>query len=112
MKIVKVMVNRKFFLGNFETLDMAAEAELSENDNPLATWELIRDNIEMEYIAMQSKTRKAPTPACDKAVAEQQKTESPFKRVETKSVALKPENKCPGCGAWKDSRYPQCYVCH
>ena len=60
MKVTKVMVNRKFNLGNYETLDMAAEAELNDTDNPLEIWQVLRDNIEMEYIVMQNKTK--PTP--------------------------------------------------
>ena len=61
MKVTKVMVNRKFNLGNYETLDMAAEAELNDTDNPLEIWQVLRDNIEMEYIAMQNKTKPTPT---------------------------------------------------
>ena len=59
MKITKVSVNRKFNLGNYETLDLAGEAELSEKDSPLEVWEIIRDNIEMEFQAMQRKDRNA-----------------------------------------------------
>lgn len=55
MKITKVMVNRKFNLGGYESLDMAAEAELNETDNPLEIWNIIRDNIEMCFTDMQRK---------------------------------------------------------
>ena len=74
MKITKIMVNRKFNLGNYESLDMAAEAEISEADNPLEILAVLRDNIEMEYIAMQNK-KTQPAPST---------TTSPFKRVEPK----------------------------
>jgi hypothetical protein len=68
MRITKVSVSRKFNLGNYESCDMAAEAELNENDKPLEIWEILRDNIEMEFAAMQRKDRKAPTPASDQSI--------------------------------------------
>jgi hypothetical protein len=55
MKITKVMVNRKFNLGNYESLDVAAEAELSESDNVLEAWSILRDNAEMWFIDQQRK---------------------------------------------------------
>ena len=55
MKITKVSFNRKFNLGNYESLDVGAEAELGENDNALEVWSILRDNSEMWYIDQQRK---------------------------------------------------------
>ena len=49
MRITKVSFNRKFNLGNYESLDVYAEAELSQTDNPLDVWTVLRDNTEMWY---------------------------------------------------------------
>ena len=76
MKINKVSVSRKFNLGNYETLDMAAEAELNEKDSPLEVWEILRDNIEMEFQSMQRKDRKAPTPMSDQALKQPLQTKT------------------------------------
>ena len=109
MKITKVSVNRKFNLGNYETLDMAAEAELNEKDNPLEVWNIIRDNIEMCFTDMQ---RPKPKP-----VQPEHPKPSPFKRVEQqKQEAPKDTGKdgtiCPSCGGNKKPGYEICYNCH
>ncbi len=49
MKIIKVAFTRKFNLGNYESLDLYAEAELNEKDNPLEIWAILRDNTEMWF---------------------------------------------------------------
>lgn len=78
------MVNRKFNLGNYETLDLAAEAELNETDNPLEVWNIIRDNIEMQFINMQKPKPKASEPV---------PLQNPFKNViASKSATLEPPN--------------------
>jgi hypothetical protein len=100
MKIVKVMVNHKFNLGNYETLDIAAEAELSEHDTAFEVWSILKDNAEHWF--MESKKPKPPQ-------VPQSVAPSP---VASKSSTVKPENKCPNCGKWKDTRYPICYTCH
>ena len=99
MKITKVMVNRKFFLGNFETLDMAAEAELSEQDNPLEVWQILRDNIEMQYISMGNKKSQAPPPMKD-----------PQPKQETTKPTVNDPLVC-ACGAPKKPNFNQCYLC-
>jgi len=105
MKIVKVMVNRKFNLGNYETLDMAAEAELNDNDNPLEVWQIIRDNIEMEYITMQQKKTKQEPP---KPLTPSQ----PVEPVKPKANTTKEGDTCPKCGAKKKPGFLLCYNCH
>jgi hypothetical protein len=89
LRIIKVSVNRKFNLGNYETLDMSAEAELSENDKPLEIWEILRDNIEMEFSAMQRKDRKAPTPASDQATKPQPTTKAPEQTKGLDAIRMK-----------------------
>lgn len=61
MKITKVSFTRKFNLGNYESLDVAAEAELNENDNALEVWSILKDNAEMWFIDQQRKDKK-PSP--------------------------------------------------
>lgn len=53
MKITKVAFNRKFNLGNSETLDASMEAELTEKDNPQEALTILRDNVEMWFIDQQ-----------------------------------------------------------
>jgi replication factor A1 len=55
VKITKVSFSRKYNLGNYETLDVGAEAELTEQDNPLEAWSILRDNAEMWFIDQQRK---------------------------------------------------------
>lgn len=101
MKITKVMVNRKFNLGNYETLDLAAEAEINDTDNPIETWNILRDNIEMTAFNMQRKTATPPQqPPAPKP--------SPFKKAEPSNDGTK----CPKCGATKKPQFDLCYSCH
>jgi len=55
MRITKVAFTRKFNLGNYESLDVHAEAELNDKDNPLESWSILRDNTEMWFIDQQRK---------------------------------------------------------
>ena len=55
MNITKVSYSRKYNLGNYETLDVAAEAVLNEKDNPLEAWSILADNTEMWFIAEKNK---------------------------------------------------------
>jgi hypothetical protein len=55
LNITKVSYSRKYNLGNYETLDVAAEAVLNEKDNPLEVWTILADNTEMWYIAEKNK---------------------------------------------------------
>jgi hypothetical protein len=99
MKITKVMVNRKFNLGNYESIDISAEAELGEKDTAFEVWSILKDNADNWF--MESKKPKpvqvppsvAPSPVQPKPT-------------------LKSENKCPNCGKWKGSTYPVCATCH
>ena len=63
MKITKVSFNRKFNLGNYETLDAGMEAELTEKDNPQEMLTILKDNVEMWFIGQQRK--KPQTPQCN-----------------------------------------------
>ena len=69
MKIDRAIVSRKFNLGNYESLDMALEYQLTEGDNPKQVLAELREAIEMEFIDMQRKgstpTAK-PAPKCTK----------------------------------------------
>ena len=60
MKIKKVTFTRKFNLGNYESYDVSAEAELAENENFLDVWTILRDNAEMWHLDQQRKTEKQP----------------------------------------------------
>ena len=73
------MVNRKFHLPDYESIDVAAEAELSETDNPLEIWSVLVDNAEMWFIDRQRKNKTATPP----------QTENPLK---TESVPITPKN--------------------
>jgi hypothetical protein len=105
MKITKVMVNRKFNLGNYETLDIAAEAELNETDNPLEIWGVLKDNIEMSFIDMQKKkvtpqqipASIAPSPVAAKLPAQ---------------LANEKESLVCACGKAKKAGFNQCYDCY
>jgi hypothetical protein len=55
LNITKVSYSRKYNLGNYESLDVAAEAVLNEKDNPLEVWTILADNTEMWYIAEKNK---------------------------------------------------------
>jgi len=57
MKITKVSFNRKFNLGNYESLDAGMEAEIADTDNPLEVLTILKDNVEMWHI---DQTRKKP----------------------------------------------------
>ena len=60
MKITKVMFNRKFNLSNYESLDIAAEAELIDDSvNVLEAWSILKDNAEMWFIDQQRKKTQA-----------------------------------------------------
>jgi hypothetical protein len=59
VNITKVSFNQKFNLGNYESIDVGAEAQLSDKDNPLEVWTILRDNAEMWFI---SEKNKKPTP--------------------------------------------------
>jgi hypothetical protein len=99
MKITKVMVNRKYNLGNYETLDIAAEAELSEKDTAYEVWSILKDNADNWFMEMRNpKPKPAPVPVVQPAPKP--------------ASTLKPENKCPNCGKWKGSTYPVCASCH
>ncbi len=50
MIISKIVYNRKFNLGNYETQDLTIEAQLNEKDNPLEVWTILADNTEMWHI--------------------------------------------------------------
>jgi hypothetical protein len=69
LKITKVAINRKFNLGNYESLDAFAEAELSEKDNAVEVWTVLRDNAEMWFTDQQRKKKEPSAEA--KKVAEQ-----------------------------------------
>jgi hypothetical protein len=94
MKITKVMVNRKFNLGNYESIDVAAEAELSEKDTAFEVWSILKDNADNWF--MESKKPKpvqvppsvAPSP-----------------------VTPKDDSLVCACGAPKKASFKQCYSC-
>ena len=69
MRIVKVTFNRKFNLGNYESLDVGAEAELAENDTAMEVWTILKDNAEMWFIDQQRK-RKEPSPEAKKVASQ------------------------------------------
>ena len=104
MKISKVMVNRKFNLGNYETLDMAAEAELSETDSPLEVWTILRDNLEMEFTNMQSKTPEHKLSPFVKVPASQSTPQTPTAKPTSDPLVCK-------CGNTKKANFDQCYQC-
>jgi len=84
MKITKVMVNRKFSLGNFENIDVAAEAELSETDNALDVWTILKDNAEMWFTNQQRKdktTSLTPPPQTQGIVAAERFTDETLKNI-------------------------------
>jgi hypothetical protein len=87
MKITKVMVNRKFNLGNYESIDVAAEAELSEKDTAFEVWSILKDNADNWF--MESKKPKPAAP-----------------------VPVKDDPLVCACGAPKKATFPQCYKCY
>lgn len=103
MNINKVAVTRKFNLGNYESLDLSAEATLNEKDNPLEVWQILRDNIEMEFVAMQKPKPQPKTPA-------QLANENTEKRQQ--QTAIPKDTICPKCGGKKKPEYELCYLCH
>ncbi len=96
MQIKLVKVQQKFNLGNYQSLSLAAEAELNEKDNPLEAWNILRDNIEMCFTDMQRK-RNQPT--------QQQKPQTQPKKQPDPTV-------CPVCGGKKKPEYQLCYNCY
>lgn len=105
MKIKVVTVNRKFNLGNYEMLSLGAEAELNDTDNPLEVWQILRDNIEMEFIAMQK-----PKPASPNTATPSKPVESTSQPQPTKKPVA--PNVCPQCGGAKKPQYELCFHCH
>ena len=75
MKITKVNVTRKFNLGNYESIDIGMEAEVTPEENPNETMQILRDNIEMEYI--NQKTAKRPNQPLKPAAPATQKSVMP-----------------------------------
>lgn len=67
MKLDRISLNRKFNLGNYETLDLGLEAQLGEQDNPLDVWKQLEDLAEMY---LQTRLSKATSKADEKPVAE------------------------------------------
>ena len=79
MNITKVAYSRKFNLGNYETLDLSIEAQLSEKDNPLEVWSILADNAEMWFIAQNNKqTAKLQPQQTQQPQASQQPAASPL----------------------------------
>jgi hypothetical protein len=106
MNISKVSVTRKFFLGNFETLDMSAEADITlPNENFKQVLGELREAIEMEYIDMQ---RVKPTQTQQTKMPAQMANEHTAMKKQT---AQADPTKCPKCGANKKPQYDLCYLC-
>jgi hypothetical protein len=61
MKLTAISLNRKFNLGNYETLDVGLEAQLSEKDNPLDAWKQLEDLAEMHLQTRTAKPEAKPT---------------------------------------------------
>ena len=61
MKIEKVTLNRKFNLGNYETLDCGFEASRVNTDNPLDVFKQLEDVAEL-YLESRLKPTKAEKP--------------------------------------------------
>ena len=59
MKLDRVKLNRKYNLGNYETLDVSFEAEITEQDNPLDTLKGLED---MAELYLQSRTSRTEQP--------------------------------------------------
>ena len=58
MKTTKVTFNRKFNIGNYQTIDVGGEIELGEKDNMLEAWTIGIDNAEMWHLDYQRKMEK------------------------------------------------------
>ena len=64
MRITKVSTERLFNLGNYESIRVGAEADLSDNDNPKEVWSILVSNAEMWFIDQQrQKDKEKPAPA-------------------------------------------------
>jgi len=62
LKLDRVKLNRKYNLGNYETLDVCFEAETTEQDNPLDVLKGLEDMAELYLQTRLSKTEQKPEP--------------------------------------------------
>ena len=69
MKLDRVKLNRKYNLGNYETIDVCFEAETTEQDNPLNVLKGLEDLAELYLQSRTAKTEKPkPTPPLEKGI--------------------------------------------
>lgn len=62
MELDRVKLNRKYNLGNYETIDVGFEAETNEQDNPLDVLKHLEDMAELYLQARTAKTEQKPQP--------------------------------------------------
>jgi hypothetical protein len=102
MNIKKIAITRKFNLGNYESLDLTAEADLLETDGLTASLMILRESIEMAYTDMQRVKPAAPQKPAPQTV------KSPMQlanEATTQREAAKGDpTKCPKCGGRKSKR--------
>lgn len=87
INITKVSYTRKYNLGNYESLDLSAEAQLFDKDNLLEAWSILADNTEMWFIDYQRKKTQPPMkPEPQPAPEKQAKPTALFKEETIKNT--------------------------
>ena len=116
MKIVNAYIERTYNLGNYQSLKIGFEANLSETDKPLEVTRDLEMLIHQHYENTMQKEANKPapeTPSPFKQVPVPQKSPAQLANENTtkREQAAKDPAVCPKCGGQKKPSFPQCYNC-
>jgi len=86
MNITKASYSRKFNLGNYESMDVSAEADLAPDDSVLDVWTVLRDNAEFWFNDQKNKKpnprqEQPPTTQSNQATKTTQSTEDRIRQA-------------------------------
>jgi hypothetical protein len=118
MKVTQVHIERTFNLGQYESLKVGFEAELTESDKPLEVAADLEMLIHQHYENRHAKANAAttPTPAMAKPTQTTTTNKSPMQlanenQAKREQAAKADPTICPRCGHNKKPQYDLCYNC-